>query len=58
LGEVKRMQDVEEFPKTRPVVAVAIGVPFLVFAGYVACLFVPVIVRVVMVAIVRTVTGA
>ena len=52
------MQDVEEFPKTRPVVAVAIGVRFLVFAGYVACLFVPVIVRVVMVAIVRTVTGA
>ncbi|WP_158786959.1 hypothetical protein [Granulicella sp. L46] len=52
------MQDVQEAPKSRPVVAVAIGVPFLLFAGYVAYLVIPVIASAVMVAIVRTVTGA
>ena len=52
------MRDVEEFPEPRPVVATAIGVPFLLAAGYIAYLVMPVIARVVMIAIVRTVTGA
>jgi hypothetical protein len=52
------MQDVEEYPRSRPVVAVAIGVPFVLIAGYIACLIIPVIARFVIVAIVRTVTGA
>jgi len=40
------------------VVATAIGVPFVLVAGYIAYLVIPVIARVVMIAIVRTVTGA
>jgi hypothetical protein len=52
------MQDVEEYPRSRPVVAVAIGVPFLLFAGYIACLIIPVIARMVAVVVLRTVTGA
>ena len=56
-GEVS-MRDVEEFPESRPVVATAIGVPFVLVAGYIAYLVIPVIARVVMIAIVRTVTGA
>jgi hypothetical protein len=52
------MQDVQEFPKSRRVVATVIGVPFVLFAGYVAYLIIPVIASAVMMAIVRTVTGA
>lgn len=52
------MQDVEEFPGSRPVVATAIAVPLSLILGYAAYVIVPVIVRVVMMAIVRTVTGA
>jgi hypothetical protein len=53
-----RMQDVQEIPRFRPVVATAIGLPFLLFGGYIAYFIVPVIVRIVLVAVVRTVTGA
>jgi hypothetical protein len=52
------MQDVEEYSRSGPVVAVALGVPFLVFAGYIACLIIPVIARFVAVEVLRTVTGA
>jgi hypothetical protein len=53
------MQDVREISATtKPVVAMAIGVPVLVFAGYVACLILPVIARLVAVEVVRAVTGA
>jgi hypothetical protein len=52
------MRDVEEFSSSRPGVATAIAVPLSLVAGYMAYLILPVIVRVVMVAIVRTVTGA
>jgi hypothetical protein len=52
------MQDVQEISTAKPVVALAIGVPFLVFAGYIACLIIPVIARLVAVEVVRAVTGA
>jgi hypothetical protein len=52
------MQDDQEFPSSKPVVTAAIGLPILMVGGYVAYLVLPVIIRLVMVAIVRTVTGA
>jgi hypothetical protein len=52
------MQDDQNISSSGPVVVVALGVPFLVFAGYIACLILPVIARFVAVEVLRTVTGA